>query len=103
MRGARVAGVVAELAVVLAVLAVLYMLGGTVLRQFAGVSRAIACATDKRGVQNASAAYYAEHEAWAPDIDALLAAGLLTRPPGGTGYTVSYHADGTVTAAGACH
>lgn len=92
-----------RLVIAVAVLAVLYLLGGRALHVLTATTQTIACANAKRDVQTASAAYYADHGNWAANIDALLADRLLTQLPSGTGYAVTYHGDGTVTATGACH
>jgi competence protein ComGC len=94
--------VLIEVAIVLVILAGLAVLGQRAVHRFSTFESAAGCRSDKRNVQDAVAAYLAERGSWAPDVDALVAAGLLVQRPGGTGYTISYDGLGTVTASGAC-
>jgi hypothetical protein len=92
-----------RLIIAVVVLAVGYALAGRALHVFTTATQTLACANAKRSVQEAAVAYYADHGGWAADINSLLADRLLRELPSGTGYTVTYHGDGTVTATGACH
>jgi Tfp pilus assembly protein PilE len=95
---------ITELVVVLIVLGLLAFLGAEAVRAYNSYSRTMACKAAKREVRGAAAAYFADHDRqWAPDTAALVRAGLLAEEPGGAGYTITYHSDGSVTASGACH
>jgi competence protein ComGC len=91
-----------EVAVVFVVAAVVSVLGLKVVEHYSSYSSATNCRSDKRNVQNAVAAYYAQHGTYAASLDALVSDGLLTKRPGGDGYTIGYDGAGTVTVTGTC-
>jgi competence protein ComGC len=101
-RTADAGSVLVEMVIVIVVLGVLSALGIRVVHGFSAFSSTTSCRSDKRNVQSAVAAYYAEHGGWAASVDALVTAGLLAGRPEGGSYTITYDGAGKVTAAGAC-
>ncbi len=84
----------------LIVIVILGVLAGVVVFAVNGISdRGVksACKSDVKTVQVAAEAYYASNSAYAADMDALVAAGLLHSKPNSTEYTVTYTANNATT------
>jgi prepilin-type N-terminal cleavage/methylation domain-containing protein len=88
---------------------ILGVLAGIVVFAVAGIndqSKVSACKADKKNVEIASEAYYANANphTYAASIDALVTAQFLREAPStSNGYTISYNATtGAVSATGAC-
>jgi len=89
----------------LLVIIILGVLAGIVVFAVNGIQdrgTASACKSDKKNVEIASEAYYAQKGGYAPDMATLLSSKLLREAPSSKDYTVTYNADGTVTTTGTC-
>jgi len=91
----------------LIVIVILGVLSGIVVFSVSAITdtgTAAACKTDKKNVEVASEAYFAQYKGYAATINALLVTanpkGFLKEAPSGTGYTITYNADGSVTSVG---
>jgi prepilin-type N-terminal cleavage/methylation domain-containing protein len=89
----------------LIVIIILGVLAGIVVFAVGGITdrgNASACKADKKNVEIASEAYYAQNGGYAASLPALVTANFLREVPTTTnGYTITYTA-GAVTATGAC-
>src|SRR6266536_3728448 len=89
----------------LLVIIILGVLAGIVVFAVNGINdrgTASACKSDKKNVEIASEAYYAQNKAYAAKMQDLLDAKLLREAPSSKDYTINYNADGTVTTTGTC-
>ena len=91
----------------LLVIIILGVLAGIVVFAVNGINDrgyASACKSDKKNVEIASEAYFAQNKGWAGSVDVLVKDGFLREPPNGApNYTIDYDSsNGKVTATGAC-
>ena len=93
-----------ELLIVIVILGVLSGIVVFAVGAITDTGKVAACKTDKKNVEVASEAYYAQYHGYAATIDALLVTatpkGFLKEAPANTNYTITYNADGSVTSAG---
>ena len=89
----------------LIVIIILGVLAGIVVFAVGGITdrgNASACKADKKNVEIASEAYFAQNGSYAANVPALVTANFLREVPTTlNGYTITYTA-GAVTASGAC-
>jgi len=89
-----------ELLIVIVILGVLSGIVVFAVQAFNGQGTSAACKADKKNVEIASEAYYANQGSYAASINALVTAKYLKEAPSSSKYTISYDsATGAVTSA----